>query len=215
MNSKFSFLPFFKVLWYRLVWIIVFALIGSGVGYYVMRKTYTPTYMVASSVDVHHKTKSNESNLDQLNTDVNRLGVVQSEMSDPGIYASVSSSIKDKNNISISVKALQNKVSVVTKPTSTILSVSATTDSAKKSSVIVDSVISSYKTKYTKKDKKLVVNQLSKARPSTAIVSKTPYAQYIKNGALIGGVLAYLVCLFLYYKQRKNSSRKRQQKAKN
>jgi len=132
------------------------------------------------------------------------LNVVQSEISDPGIYASVSSTVKDKHSIDISVKELQNKVSVVTKPMSTILSVSATTDSARKSSIIVDSVINTYKVKYTKKDKRLIVSQLSKAKPSTAIKSKTPYMQYIRNGALICGVLTYIICLFLYYKQRKN-----------
>ncbi|MFD1421202.1 Wzz/FepE/Etk N-terminal domain-containing protein [Lactiplantibacillus songbeiensis] len=209
MNSNFSFLPFFKVLWYRLIWIILFAIIGGGIGYAWLHQTYTPTYTVAANVDIHHTKTSRGSYLDQLNTDVNRLGTVQSEMSDLGIYRIASSTLKQDSSIDYSANKMQKSVSVLGKPSSTILSVSATTDSAKKSSAVVNAIITSYKNKYTKTDKRLVVKQLSKAKASSAVVSKAMYSSYIKNGAIIGAVLAYVVCLLLYFKQRKN---KRQSK---
>lgn len=204
MKSNFSFLPFFKVLWHRLFWIVIVAVIGAGSGYFILKQTYVPKYSISSTVDVHRVKTLQESNLDRYNTDVNRIGTIQSEMGDTGVYASASKLMKKYYNVSVSVKTMQNNVTVSGKPSSTILGVGATSTSAYKASLIVNSVIRAYKVKYTKLDKRLVVRQLSRANPAYATVSKAPYGTYMKNGAAIGAIIAYVFFLILYYfKSRK------------
>lgn len=206
MNSTFSFLPFFKVLWYRLFWIVLFTLIGGGVGYAGLKELYVPQYTATSVVDIHHKKPTDGSYSDQLTADMNNMTTVQSQISDFGIYRAASSSINEQYNLDISPKYIQSHVQTSVKDSSTILYVVTTTDNANKASQISNAVIQSYRNKYTKKNQDLVVNQLSKAKASDTSVSATPYLKYIKNGAILGGFLAYVVCLLLYFKGKNKKS---------
>lgn len=206
MNSTFSFLPFFKVLWHRLFWIILVALIGSGVGYALLKKYYVPQYTATAVVDVHHNKTKGGSYSDQLTTDINNMTTVQSQISDLGIYNDVSSNLKKDHNMSVSAKYIQSHVQISIKDSSTILYVVTTTDNPNKASQISNAVIQSYRNKYEKKNDALIVNQLSKARASDASVSVTPYLEYVKDGAIVGGSLAYVVCLLLYFKNENKKS---------
>ncbi|PRO86210.1 hypothetical protein C6Y10_03695 [Lactiplantibacillus pentosus] len=203
MKSNFSFLPFFKVLWYRLFWIVLFAVLGGASGYFIERQIFIPQYSVSSTISVYHEKTKSGSNLDQLNTDVNRLGTVQSEIGDPGIYASASQLVQKNEGVSIPTKYFITHVSVSAKPSSTILSISATANTAKKAAYMSNSVIQAYKNKYAKSDKRLHIEQLSKAKAELATRSQPDYMTFVKNGALIGAAITYLVCLVLYFKKRK------------
>ncbi|UWF40067.1 hypothetical protein [Lactiplantibacillus plantarum] len=207
MKSNFSFLPFFKVLWYRLFWIVLFAVLGGISGYFAERQMFTPQYSVSSTVSVYHVKSKAGSNLDQLNTDVNRLGTVQSEIGDPGIYANASRLVKENKGTSIPTKYFIEHVSVSAKASSTILSVGATANTAQKAADMSNYVIQAYKNKYLKSDGRLRIEQLSKAKAMYATKSEPDYMKFIKNGALIGAILAYLVCLVLYFRKRNSKSK--------
>ncbi|GEO70628.1 hypothetical protein [Levilactobacillus acidifarinae] len=209
MESKFSFLPFVKVLWHRLFWILLIAVIGGVAGYYVTKRNFVPAYTVASTVNVHHKASPTQSKTDVLNADIARLGTVQSQLGDVGIFRLASKRVKVKHNVSFSTEYLMKHVNVIAKPSSTILQVAATSRNAVQASWIVNAVIYSYENKYTKVDKTLLVTQLSPASADWATETKPDYSQPIKKWALIAAVVAYAIFMFGYaLKERREGRRK-------
>lgn len=208
MESSFSFLPFFKVLWQRLLWIILCAVIGGATGYYVLKANYEPIYSSGTQIDVHRARKLNEDELARYNTDVARTSTIQSEIADSGIYETTSRVINEKQGVSIPETTIRKNVSVTVKPSSTILAVTAKSNSAYKASLIANTIVKVFRAKYTKIDKRLVVLQLSPATASKAYVSRAPYASYIKNGAAIGFVVSYLLFLLVYYFQYRRNRRR-------
>ncbi|GAX05145.1 chain length determinant protein [Secundilactobacillus pentosiphilus] len=203
MKSNYSFLPFVTVLWKRLIWIVLFAIIGGVVGFFVAKSTFVPQYTASSTVEVTRKKGITESNLDRYNTDVNRIGTVQSEIADFGTYEKANQLMQKQYNVSVPAKTIQKHAVVLTKPSSTILAVSMTSPSSEKAVLTVNSIIQAYKIKYAKNDKRLVVRQLSKATKLNTTVTQAPYSQDIKNGAIIGAVLTYLICLIAYFLRKK------------
>lgn len=209
MESKFSFLPFVKVLWHRLFWLILVAVIGGAAGYFVTKKNFVPEYTVAATVNVHHKPSLTQSKTDVLNADIARLGTVQSQMGDVGIYQSAAKRIKAKHKVTLSTNYLVKHVNVIPKPSSTILGVATTSKNAVQASWIVNAVIHSYKKKYTKTDKSLVVTQLSDASAEWATTTKPSYSGPVKKWASIFAVVMYAIFMFAYFlRERRENKRK-------
>ena len=198
MESKFSFLPFIEVLWHRLFWIIICAVLSGFVGYKITEHNFVPEYNATSTINVRHKPSASQSKLDVLNADIARLGAVQSQIGDIGIYHLASERLKKKDGIDISARSMLKSVNVVVKPTSTILAVAATSESARQASQIVNAVIYSYKKKYTKADKSLIVTQLSPASADWATVTKPSYTKPVKLWAVVGALVAYAFFLLGY-----------------
>ncbi|ANN49529.1 hypothetical protein A6F53_09855 [Levilactobacillus brevis] len=209
MESKFSFLPFVKVLWHRLFWIIICGVIGGFIGYKVTQHNFVPKYTVTSTINVRHKPSATASKQDTLNADISRLGTVQSQVGDNGIYYLASKRLKKQNSISLSTKEINKSIDVIAKPASTILEVVATSKSAKQASLMVNAVVYSYKEKYTKSDKSLMVTQLSKATEDWATTTKPAYTKPVKLWAAMGALIAYALFLLGYaLRARRESQRK-------